>query len=161
MLRPIFGPGLQARVQAYDRFHRTLVNRAIHFAGIPLLGVGSLGLLSQAAIPAGVGITALEPNLAWLAMAFAAGWYLALGRIAGLAPFAVVASCYAVGSLLSVGVLLAIFGAGVVAHFVGHFGFEGKPPATFYDPRSVLDAPAWLVHLLLAKPAPLTDAPSG
>ena len=38
--------------------------------------------------------------------------------------------------------------AGAVAHGVGHAAFEGKRPATFTDPVSVLKAPAWMVWLL-------------
>lgn len=52
---------------------------------------------------------------------------------------------YLAGALLSTLVLAALFGAGTVAHLIGHFGFEGKPPVFFTRPISVFEAPAWLL----------------
>jgi uncharacterized membrane protein YGL010W len=151
MRRLPFGPRLLKRVEKYGNFHRTPINRALHFAGIPLLGIASLGLLCRASLPLGIGTPALEPNLAWPALVFAAAWYLWIDGAASLFALAVVVLCYAIGSVLPIGVLLGMFTAGTVLHFIGHFGFEGKPPATFSDLRSVLDAPAWLVFVLVGE----------
>jgi uncharacterized membrane protein YGL010W len=141
-------PELRVRVAEYGASHRSPVNRVLHLIGIPLLGVATLGLLCQLAIPAGVGTAALEPNAGQVALLVALGWYLYFGRLKALLAFAFVLVCYAVGSLLSAWVLAGLWLLGAAAHLVGHFGFEGKPPATLRDPRSVLEAPVWLLGLL-------------
>lgn len=147
-------PDLAAQVDAYGASHRTPVNRALHVAGIPLLGVATLGLLCQLAVPVGVGVTALEPNAGQLALLAALGWYLWVGRRQGVLAFLFIFSCYLAGSLMSVRVLVGMWAAGAVTHVVGHFGFEGNPPATFRDPRSVLVAPVWLLGLLTGRSPP-------
>jgi uncharacterized membrane protein YGL010W len=141
-------PALRSRVENYGRVHRSPVNRALHYIGIPFLGIASLGLLCQLSLPIGIGIAALEPNAAWPALVFAAGWYIWLGGAVGLLPLAVVVGCYVIGSLLSTVALVVLFAAGAVAHLIGHYGFEGKPPAFFSNPLSVLAAPAWLVSII-------------
>jgi len=144
-------PALRSSVDRYGNVHRTPVNRALHYIGIPFLGIAALGLLCQLSIPIGTGIAALEPNAAWLALLFAAGWYLWLGGVVGLLPLAIVIVCYVIGSLLSTVVLVVLFAAGAVAHLIGHYGFEAKPPAFFSNPLSVLAAPAWLVAILAGR----------
>jgi uncharacterized membrane protein YGL010W len=141
-------PELRARVAGYGDSHRTPVNRLLHIVGIPLLGVGSLGILCQLAVPVGAGAAALEPNVGQLALLVALGWYLYYGRWSALPAFLLVVFCYAVGSVLSAWVLVGLWLAGALLHVIGHYGFEGKTPATFRDPRSILEAPIWLLCLL-------------
>ena len=141
-------PELRVRVAEYGDSHRITANRALHIVGIPLLGVATLGLLCQLAVPVGVGVAALEPNAGLLALLLALGWYLYVGRWSGLPGFLLVVACYVIGTFLSAWVLAGLWATGAVAHTVGHFGFEGKPPATFRDPRSILEAPVWLIDLL-------------
>lgn len=145
---PTVTPELRDRVADYGASHRSPVNRILHVVGIPLLGIATLGLLCQLAVPVGAGISALEPNAGQLSLLVALGWYLYYGRLRTLSAFFFVVLCYAVGSVLSVWVLVGLWLAGAVLHFIGHFGFEGKPPASFRDPRSVLEAPIWLLALL-------------
>lgn len=76
----------------------------------------------------------------------AALWYLRLDRATGLLTLTFLNGCYAAGSFIPTRVL---FGAGGAAHLVGHFVFEGKPPAVFTNPVAVLEAPAWLVSPVL------------
>jgi uncharacterized membrane protein YGL010W len=147
-------PALAARVTEYGASHRSPVNRALHVAGIPLLGVATLGLLCQLAVPVGAGVAAVEPNAGQLALLGALGWYLWVGRLSGVWPVLFVAGCYLAGSVLSAWVLVGMWAAGAMAHLIGHFGFEGKSPATFHDPRSVLVAPVWLLGLLSGRLPP-------
>jgi hypothetical protein len=63
----------------------------------------------------------------------------------GLLTIAVFAGCYVLGSGLSAGLLAGLFSAGVAAHVLGHYGFEGKPPALLSDPVAGLEAPVWLL----------------
>jgi uncharacterized membrane protein YGL010W len=132
-------------VDHYAESHRNPVNKGLHFLGIPLLLVSTLGLLSKASLSAGVGVLALEPNAAWIALLGACFWYLRLASVMGLPTFVAVAGCYVLGSALPAGVLICLFGVGISAHAIGHYGFEGKPPVLFSRPAAVLEAPAWLL----------------
>lgn len=119
-------PELWDRVAEYGESHRTPVNRFLHILGIPLLGIGSLGLLCQLAVPVGAGTAALEPNAGQLALLVALGWYLYFGRWSALPAFLLVVLCYAVGSVLSAWLLVGLWLTGALLHVVGHFGFEGQ-----------------------------------
>lgn len=143
--RPDMTPSLRRHVAEYGASHRHPVNRALHALGIPLLGVGTLGLLSALAVPAGVGVDALEPNAGLAALALATGWYLWHDRRLGVLGLAVVVGCYAVGSVLSGWLLAGLWVAGALVHLVGHVGYEGKPPSTLSKPQSVFAAPVWLL----------------
>jgi hypothetical protein len=57
---------------------------------------------------------------------------------------ALFAGGYLPGGALSTGVLAGLFAGGVAAHAIGHYGFEGEPPAVLSRPVAVLEAPAWL-----------------
>lgn len=138
-------PRLRDHVEHYAASHRTAVNKALHFIGIPLLLISSYGLLAKLAMPVTDGNPALQPNLAWAALLVAAYWYLRADGIVGILTLGVVTACYALGSNLGAVALAAMFGAGALLHMVGHYGFEGKPPAFFERPMAVLEAPAWLI----------------
>jgi uncharacterized membrane protein YGL010W len=145
MRRPSLTTRLRPYVEDYAHSHRTPVNKALHFLGIPLLTVASLGLLSRLALPTGAEVAALEPNAAWAVLLGAGAWYVLLDWRTGLLTLTALAGCYAAGTFLTAGVLAGLFGAGVVAHVVGHYGFEGKPPALLSNPAAVLEAPLWLL----------------
>ena len=145
MQRPSLTPRMRPYVEHYARSHRTPVNKALHFAGIPLLAVGSLGLLSKLGLESGVGVAALEPNAAWAVLLGAGVWYVLLDWRTGLLALTGLAGCYAAGTLLTAGALACVFGAGLAAHVIGHYGFEGKPPALFSNPVAVFEAPLWLL----------------
>jgi len=145
-MRPLsLTPALRRQVDRYAESHRDPVNKALHFVGIPALAVAALGLLARAALPVLDAPPAWQPNAAWPAVVGACVWYVLLDRRVGLLTCAALVACYAAGSALPVGVLLGLFAGGVGAHLVGHYGFEGKPPAVFKSPVAVFEAPAWLV----------------
>jgi len=123
------------------------VNRALHFLGIPVLLVASLGLFSKLSLADAEGVPALQPNAGWLVLLVACVWNLRWDWKMGLLTTAVYAGGYALGSTLSAGVLWALFGVGVLAHVIGHYGFEGKPPALLSHPVAVLEATPWLLSL--------------
>ncbi len=137
-------PGMQSHVGLYAASHAHRINRVLHFAGIPLIAVALLGLLGAVEFAAVAGVP-LRPSLAWPVLVAAAGWYLWQDLAAGAVVSAALVGCYLGGLLLPVWALVILFSAGVVAHGVGHYGFEGKPPALFSRPVAVLEAPAWLL----------------
>ncbi len=141
MVSSALSSGLQPEVDRYGASHRHPVNRALHAAGIPFLLTSALGLLSHVPLTG----TRRRPDAAALALAGASLWYLRRDARLGLLTAGGWAACYALGRRLSPGLLTALFGTGIAAHLVGHFGFEGKPPAVLSDPAAVLEAPAWLL----------------
>ena len=72
-------------------------------------------------------------------------WYVWLDWRIGSLVIALFCGCYVAGSGLSADLLAALIAVGVAAHVLGHYGFEGKPPALLSNPMAVLEAPAWLV----------------
>jgi uncharacterized membrane protein YGL010W len=133
-------PALRVHVERYAESHRHPVNRALHAVGIPLLAVASLGLLSRVRPFASAG-----PDAGRLALAAAGVWYLGRDPAAGGAALAALAAGYAVGRRLPPRHLATMLAAGAAIHAVGHYRFEGKPPAVFTRPVAVLEAPVWLL----------------
>jgi uncharacterized membrane protein YGL010W len=137
---------LLAHMDHYAESHHTPVNKALHYFGIPVLTVSVLGLLAEVPLPFDwEGEAWSRPDLAWLALAGLCLWYLWQDWKVGLLVVVFLLGCYAVGRALPVAVLGVLAGAGVLAHVVGHYGFEHKPPALLTRPVAVLEAPAWLL----------------
>jgi uncharacterized membrane protein YGL010W len=145
--QPSLTPEMRSHVGQYNESHRTPVNRALHFVGIPLFVVATMGLFSKLSLSDGEGPATWQPNAGWIALFVASAVTLWWDWKTGLLATAVYVAGYALGSTLSAGVLWTLFGAGLVAHTVGHFGFEGKPPALFSHPLAVLEATPWLLSL--------------
>jgi uncharacterized membrane protein YGL010W len=138
-------PRLQAHVDRYGQSHRTRPNQILHFIGIPILLVSSLGLLAKVPFPTSGEGAVLQPDAAWVVLLVAGLWYFWVDwRIAPLVT-ALFVGGYLLGGALTLGPLAALFAAGVVAHVVGHFVFEGKPPALLTRPVAILEAPVWLL----------------
>ncbi len=144
MRRLTLRPGLRALVDNYAQSHRHPVNEALHFLGIPVLAAGALGLLALLNLPLYEAPRALQPNAAWPVLLVALALYLRRDWRFGLGAGVGLLGCYVAGCALSLPWLLGLLGAGVVAHAVGHYGFEGRPPAVFKNPLAVLEAPVWL-----------------
>jgi uncharacterized membrane protein YGL010W len=147
MSRPPLTPAMRSHVSQYNESHRTPVNRALHFIGIPLFVVATLGLFSKLTWSDSEGPAALRPNVGWIALLTACAVSLWWDWRTGLLATVVYAAGYALGSTLSAGLLWTLFGVGVIVHVVGHFGFEHKPPAVFSHPVAMLEATPWLLCL--------------
>ena len=80
----------------------------------------------------------------------AAVWYLRLDWRVGLLTLVFWTAGYLLGTSLSAGIVAAGFAAGIVAHVIGHYGFEHKPPAVLTEPAAVFEAPVWLLCHLAA-----------
>ncbi|MFL5330105.1 MAG: Mpo1-like protein [Gemmataceae bacterium] len=134
-------------VKLYGRAHQTRVNRVLHFVGIPMLGIASLGLLAKIPMTSH-SYARWTPNIAWLCMIAAAVWYLWQDVRLGCLAMLIVLACYMVGCEIAELPLALLFVSGTVIHFIGHFVFEGKPPVSLTRPIGVLEAPAWLIMQL-------------
>jgi uncharacterized membrane protein YGL010W len=137
-------PALRAHFNHYTKWHQSPANKALHFLGIPLALIGALGLLAKLPL---VSVAELpwQPNAGWLALLISGVWYLWLDWRFGVLTFALEVACLLIGSMLSYAVLATLLIVAVIAHWIGHFTFERKPPAVFSGPIAVLEAPIWLV----------------
>jgi uncharacterized membrane protein YGL010W len=140
-------PSWMSHVEGYAKSHGTPINKLLHFLGIPLLAIALLGLLSKLSLQQDGQPPALQPNAAWVVLLGLGFWYLWLDWRMGIPTIVLLVGCYVLGSWLSLAMLLALFGAGAGAHLIGHYGFEGKPPALLSRPVAVLEAPAWLLSI--------------
>src|SRR6266446_5537582 len=61
-------PRLRMHLEHYDESHRKWGNKLLHFVGIPLLLVSSLGLLSKLSLHTGSEMPALRPSAGWIAL---------------------------------------------------------------------------------------------
>ena len=137
---------LRPYLEHYGASHRNRVNRALHYVGIPLFMVATMGLLARLAL-GGDELLALRPNLAWVILAGMGIFYLRLDWKIGLPTWAGFVACYVIGCFLPVPTLWALAGLGVVLHGVGHYAFEHKPPALFSKPIAIFEAPPWLLAI--------------
>ena len=139
---------LQSHIRLYTESHQAPVNKFLHFVGIPLLLVASLGLLSRISAAQGALPSILQPNAAWIVLLAASVWYMWQDWRSALLMILPILGCYAVGTMLTAEILGGLACVGIAAHMVGHYGFEGKPPSLLTRPVAILEAPAWLLSNL-------------
>lgn len=139
---PIFQhPAIRSHIEAYGRSHSNPVNQALHIIGIPAAATAVLGLLAKLTAPEWE-LAGAAPDAAWVALAIAAIWYLWADWKGGIVPLVALAVCYAAGRCLPVWMSGAFLATAALLHLIGHYGFEGKPPALLSRPVAVLEAPA-------------------
>jgi uncharacterized membrane protein YGL010W len=122
--------------EAYAQYHRSPVNKAIHWICVPLILWSVLGIL-----------WAVSPVAACVAIAATILFYLFLSVPLAIGMLAVVACMAWALTLLGDRLLmvsLVTFAAAWVGQFIGH-AIEGRKPAFVDDLRSFLVAPAWLL----------------
>src|SRR5438045_4147781 len=100
MSRPPLTPAMRSHVSQYNESHRTPVNRALHFIGIPLFVVATLGLFSKLTWSDSEGPATLQPNAGWIALLMACAVSLWWDWRTGLLATVVYAAGYALGSTL-------------------------------------------------------------
>jgi uncharacterized membrane protein YGL010W len=144
--------GLRQRIDDYGKSHQHPINQRLHFVGIPVLAVAILGLFAKAVIPVDGLPNSLHPNLGWVAWTVAAGWCLCHDWRIGIANGAFLCLCLAIGVALPLTILVGFLAIGIGVHFVGHFGFEHKPPSILTDPLSLVEASPWLLSNIFRKP---------
>ena len=132
----------------YGEYHRDHRNVLTHAAGVPLIVLALMVLLSRPAldIPS-LGI-AITPALLFTALS--AIWYLRLDIKMGLLMTVLLAIFYAFGRLIAeISVLawlgggIALFVVGWALQFLGHH-YEGRKPAFLDDLKSLLVGPLFM-----------------
>lgn len=118
---------------AYAAYHRDKRNIATHFAGIPMIVVAVAMMLAAA-----------HPYAAYGAVAAACAFYFVLDVRLGLAMLAFNVGALWLGLQGSLWLGVALFAAGWVLQFIGHW-FEGKKPAFVDDLMGLLIGPLFVV----------------
>jgi len=136
-------PPMRARLDEYERFHRSGANELCHFLGIPSIVVGAAGLLALvhvARMPAGY------LTLAELVAGAIVIFYVASARWLGVVTGALLAALVLVGRALPWTLGLALFAGGWALQFLGHAVYEKRSPAFLRNLLHLLVGPAWLVE---------------
>lgn len=149
---------LEQLLHDYGQIHSHPVNRALHGLGIPLIMLGSLGLLHL--LPAvQVAGHVLDPLVAGVILASLAlgrwSWRLTLGiQAAALIAFVSLAACLEMAGL-ALQWQAAIWGGGVIAgivmHAIGHRVFEREPARFDQNLAFILAGPLSLAESLRRK----------
>jgi uncharacterized membrane protein YGL010W len=155
------GPKLSWHVEKYGASHRMPGNMRLHYVGIPLIALGWLGLLAKVAVPDFDAPAWRTPNLGMALLVATAYWYLWCNWRIGLLMTAVGVAGYFIGCSLSAWVLGGMFAAGAALHNIGHYAFEGKPPALLTRPIAIIEAPIWLLAIMLGYSPANADRESG
>jgi uncharacterized membrane protein YGL010W len=128
----------------YGSYHRDPRNEATHAIGVPMI---VLAIVMWAAKLRLVEVGGVTIDLAWVLVAAAAAFYVALSPRLGLVMAALLVACYLVGARLlgaNGWVALALFAVGWVVQFVGHH-YEGKRPAFTRNAVHLLVGPLWIL----------------
>ncbi|MET0287209.1 MAG: Mpo1-like protein [Polyangiales bacterium] len=135
-----FRPAIDLLAQ-YAEYHRDRRNIATHFVGIPAIVLAIMVLLARP----------LGGALSWLAVLFAAQFYLRLDLRWGV----VMSALFALAAWLGVTIAVhaywfgpVLFVGGWALQFLGHV-YEGKKPAFLDDLRGLLIGPLFVVVELL------------
>ncbi|UOO82964.1 DUF962 domain-containing protein [Uruburuella testudinis] len=134
-------------LSSYAAYHRDKRNIASHFIGIPLIWLAIAILLARPAwFVGGVTVSPLLPAAVLLCI-----YYFRLHRTLGWLMLAVMLFTYQIAAytaMQSTGVwltsALAMFAAGWVIQFVGHY-YEQKKPAFFDDIRGLIIGPVFMM----------------
>lgn len=138
---------LETALTRYAAYHRDRRNVATHLAGIPMIFLAVVVLLSRPAF--GLDMVTVTP--AMLLSVLAAIFYLRLDLRFGLIMALLLVLCCAIGLWLGrqstttwLGWGLGLFVVGWIIQFVGHW-FEGRKPAFVDDLKSLLVGPLFVV----------------
>lgn len=127
----------------YEAYHQTKGNKYSHILGIPLIVLSLLGLLNQISfIDTGDFPLRVSPALAlWL---FGMAFYAKLHFKLGFSMMISTGVLYAIGIMMPVWALWALFVAGWVAQGVGHAVYEKRSPAFLRNFTHILVGPAYI-----------------
>lgn len=140
-------------LQDYQSYHHHPWNEWTHFAGIPVIVVSILGLLSRISLGGTTAGGAIGFDVGFFLWAAAATFYVWLDWRIGV-PFSVMMlGFYVLGRQMMYSgywwVLLVMFLGGWVLQLVGHYRFEKKAPAFLTNFEHLLIGPIWIYAKLV------------
>ena len=142
-------PDVNALFADYASYHQTKGNKTFHRAGIPLIMLSLLGILSR---------------LHWIGMIDAASILIVIATVyyffvewrLAIPMFFVSVIFYVIGAKLPFWINVALFVLGWIFQFIGHSVYEHKQPAFFRNFVHLLVGPLWILNDLI----PVVKAPT-
>ena len=137
----------------YARMHDDLTNPAIYWMGVPLVVLGTVGLLWSVPVPdAFLDISPLfNWGTAFLMAAVVYYFIISISLAIGMLPFVVglaaVQMWLARSGLEPVGMSLGLLAAGIIALWLGHLR-HGVVVPVLRDLQLMMIAPAWMLSVL-------------
>ena len=129
---------IQVLFADYSAYHQTPGNKAFHRFGIPMIMLGSIGMLAR---------VHLGPvDWAMILIALAEIYYLLAEWRLAIAMLAISAGFYFLGLLIPFWVNAALFILGWIFQFIGHKVYEHKNPAFFRNFVHLLVGPLWILN---------------
>lgn len=140
-------------LERYERSHEDLHNPVVYWAAVPMLVLGTTGVLWY--LPAPVEFQEISPLLNWgtaFLMATAVYYFiislsLAIGMLPFLLGLAAVHSWLAQSPYPQLGVSIALLVAGTTGLALGRRG-NGGPAAIVQDYQLMMIGPVWLLSVL-------------
>ncbi len=137
----------------YEEMHDDLTNPAIYWMGVPLVVLGTVGLLWSLPVPdAFLDISPLfNWGTAFLMAAVVYYFIISISLAIGMLPFVVglaaVQMWLARSGLDPVGMSLGLLAAGIIALWLGHLR-HGVVVPVLRDLQLMMIAPAWMLSVL-------------
>ncbi len=126
----------------YQSHHHAAGNKYCHMAGIPLIILGLVGLVSVPVFRVGP-----WPVEAALLLVLVTGLvYISLDWKLGSAMVGANLALYFAGRLLNWKVALAVFLLGWIFQFIGHGVYEKRRPAFYKNITHLLIGPLWVLN---------------
>lgn len=135
-------PTLRSYFDDYAAFHRTPGNQACHTVGIPLIVLAGLAMLAKLPLFALGGFTLTGAEVLVLVVTL---YYLTLDTTLAVSMLLASALLATLGRWIPFGIALALFVAGWVFQYVGHYAYEKKAPAFYRNFAHLLVGPLWIL----------------
>jgi uncharacterized membrane protein YGL010W len=146
---------IHALFDDYASYHRTAGNKAFHRAGIPMIMLTLIGMLTRVPL---LRAGEVEVDAAMLLIAAATLYYVLLEWRMAAAMLVVSVAFYFAGRALPMSVNVAFFVLGWILQFVGHSVYEKRQPAFFRNFVHLLVGPLWILNDVVPVVAPRTGA---
>lgn len=127
----------------YASYHQTAGNKAFHRAGIPMIMLSLIGMLTHVRL---IDVATVRIDAAILLLAAASAYYFVIEWRLAMAMVAVSIAFYFIGAAIPFWINLALFILGWIFQFIGHKVYEHKNPAFFRNFVHLLIGPLWILN---------------
>lgn len=136
---------LASHFSEYREYHTTRGNQISHFIGVPLIVTSIFGLLAMVTFGnEEFRAQVIRPDLGWVLLIFAVGFYLWLDWKIALPFSLVMIGMYLIGRSLPLEILIGMQVVGWVVQYVGHLKYEKKSPAFYQNLTHLMIGPLWV-----------------
>jgi uncharacterized membrane protein YGL010W len=137
---------VEALFADYAAYHQTPGNKAFHRAGIPMIMLTLIGMLTHVHL---LEIGTVRSDLAMLLIAAAGAYYFVIEWRLAIAMIAVCIVFYFISAAIPFLIHAIFFVIGWILQFVGHSVYEKKQPAFLRNFVHLLIGPLWILNDLI------------